>query len=123
MPLLPNPPLQPLRIPSGWQIAYNQFFDVEPDSATEACSESWWHFNEDMLQLTNVQRGLLLDLGWYPEHQPDECFRLVLIQFTSNEDDMIAAWNHPFAAYESSSRHDVVMTIEAWLHNLPSKTK
>lgn len=123
MPFLPDPPLQPLRISQDWQVAYNQFFDVEPDSTTQAYNGSWWHFKEDMLQLTNSQRGLLLDLGWYPEHQPDRCFRLVLIQFTSNEDDMIAAWNHAFAAYESPLRHEVVMTIEAWLHNPPSKTK
>ncbi len=123
MPFLPNPPLQPLRIPAGWHADYNEFFDVEPDHTAEAFSGSWLYFKEDMLQLTHPEWRLLLDLGWYPEFQPEGSFLLQLIQLMDDVEQMPEAWWHPLATYRSLSRHTIVAMIEAWLLEPPSKVR
>lgn len=123
MPPLSEPLLQPLRIPTGWHVAYNQFFDVDPDLSVEAYSGVWWDFKEDMLQLTHSHYRVLVDLGWYPEHQPEGSFKLVLIQLTDDKEDMPEAWSHPIATYRSQSRQTIVATIEAWLHDPLSRKK
>jgi hypothetical protein len=59
--------LQPLRIPSGWLVAYNDgLYEVDPHSELLPADERTWLFKEDLLQLIHAQRNRLLDLGWYP---------------------------------------------------------
>lgn len=61
-------PLQPLRIPTGWLIAYNNgLYEIDPDPAKVPESERWWIFKEDMVQMKHEQRNRLLDIGWYLE--------------------------------------------------------
>lgn len=57
--------LQPLRIPSGWLVSYNKFYQVEPGD--ELGEDAWMWFSQDLLQLVNQRWGRLLDLGWYPD--------------------------------------------------------
>jgi ribosomal protein S27AE len=60
-----NAPLQPLCIPAGWRVAYNNaLYAVEP---TEETVKWWWIFKQDMLVLVHDERKRLLDLGWSPE--------------------------------------------------------
>jgi hypothetical protein len=62
------PPLQPLRIPAGWLIAYNNaLYELDPDPTSVPEGDRWLRFKEDMLQMTNARRNRLLDLGWTPE--------------------------------------------------------
>lgn len=59
--------LQPLRIPTGWQVDYNDgLWEIDPSDATISEDERWWLFKEDMLQLTHPRFNRLLDVGWYP---------------------------------------------------------
>jgi hypothetical protein len=59
--------LQPLRIPSGWLVAYNDgLYDIDPRADISSEDERTWLFKEDMLQLTHAQCNRLLDLGWLP---------------------------------------------------------
>lgn len=61
-------PLQPLRIPTGWQVAYNNgLFEIDPLLKLFPDEIPWEIFKEDMLQMTNDRFHRLLDLGWYPE--------------------------------------------------------
>jgi hypothetical protein len=64
--------LQPLRIPAGWRVDYNEFY------AIEAASETRDHLKEDLFQATHTAGNRMLDLGWYPEADPDGAFRLCL---------------------------------------------
>lgn len=57
--------LQKLKIPEGWLIEYNQFYDVFPSEETVNSVDTV--FNEDILQFTHKSRNRLIDLGWYPE--------------------------------------------------------
>ncbi len=64
--------LQPLRIPTGWEMQYNNgFFEIDP-SETVPKEDRWYFFKEDMLQLVNVDNNLLLDMGFYPEGDMDK---------------------------------------------------
>lgn len=63
-----NIPLQPLRIPAGWLIAYNDgLYECDPLPELIAEEDRLWLFKEDMLQMRHLQRNRLLDLGWYPD--------------------------------------------------------
>ncbi|CAG0935870.1 hypothetical protein TFLX_04721 [Thermoflexales bacterium] len=123
MSFTPDPPLQPLRIPAGWHVAYNQFFDIEPDMTAEAYSGSWWYFSEDMLQLKHAEWKLLLDLGWYPESRPEGNFKIYLVQLMDDVEEMPDAWESPLATFSSPSRQEIVKTIEAWLLKPPARAK
>lgn len=60
-------PLQPLRIPTGWHVAYNNgLFEIDPLPELFLDEIPWEIFKEDMLQLTNDRFDRLLDLGWNP---------------------------------------------------------
>jgi hypothetical protein len=61
-------PLQPLRIPTGWHVDYNNgLFEIDPLPELFPDENPWWIFKEDMLQMHNDRFNRLLDLGWYPE--------------------------------------------------------
>lgn len=61
-------PLQPLRIPAGWTVAYNNgLYEIDPPGESVPEDDRWVVFKEDMLQMRNERRNRLLDLGWYPE--------------------------------------------------------
>ncbi|WP_163831836.1 hypothetical protein [Spartinivicinus ruber] len=63
-----NLELQPLRIPAGWFINYNNgFWEIDPDDCLIPEDDRWWIFKEDMLQMYHKNYNCLLDLGWYPE--------------------------------------------------------
>ncbi len=60
-------PLQPLRIPTGWTVAYNDgLYEIDPSEKLIPEDKHMWFFKEDMLQLWNADRNLLLDVGWFP---------------------------------------------------------
>jgi len=61
-------PLQPLRVPAGWLVEYNNgLYEVDPDPALVTEADRWWVFKQDMLQMRHARRDRLLDVGWYPE--------------------------------------------------------
>jgi len=57
--------LQELKIPVGWFISYNQFYNIYPSEKTVESVDTV--FTEDILQFKNEYRNRLIDLGWYPE--------------------------------------------------------
>ena len=57
--------LQPLRIPSGWTVAFNDgLYAIDPDGIGE--DDGGTCFREDMLQMTHEHFNRVLDVGWYP---------------------------------------------------------
>jgi hypothetical protein len=60
--------LQPLRIPGGWKVTYNDgLWEIDPDHAAIPDDDASWYFKQDMLQLKHSMSNRLLDVGWYPE--------------------------------------------------------
>jgi len=105
-------PLQPLRIPQGWEVKYNSFFETEPKfKYLDDTSED---FCEDMLVLANASVGVLIDLGWYPESEPKGKFGLVAITIHADGDQMSASWLKPLRELRTRSKRKVVAAIEEW---------
>lgn len=106
--------LQPLRISTGWNVIWNQFFDIYPNSKIKVeglpNDDVLELFTQDLLQLKNEKRNLLLDLGWIPEANPDGAYELTLIH---NED-----WVNPVTTYKSKDKDDIVDQINLWLKKI-----
>lgn len=62
------PPLQPLRIPAGWVVEYNDL--READASPQSIDAAW--LREDLLQLKHLRAGVLVDVGWYGDAESGE---------------------------------------------------
>jgi hypothetical protein len=99
-------PLQPLRIPTGWKVAYNRFREIDPTS--DLGDEVSLCFKQDLLQLLSERWRRLLDLGWYPDGDIAEgVFRISV-----HEGDFRGPCLH---TYESRERCGIVAEIERLL--------
>ncbi len=72
--------LQPLRIPSGWNVSHNNcLYETDPVAKAIPDDKHLWCFKEDMLMLEHAHYNRLLHVGWYPSEQrqevaePDRC--------------------------------------------------
>ena len=93
--------------PYDWKVTYNQFYDFDPlDDVEIAGVPNKNRFEllvQDLLQIKNEKEKLLLDLGWYPEADPDGQFELVVIK---NDD-----WENPHYIYKTKSKVSVLKAI------------
>jgi hypothetical protein len=117
----PTPLLQPLRIPTGWEVEWNTFLEVEP--IFEAGDDKSQGFGEDLLQVSNERNAVLLDLGWYPHCDPQGKYRLVAIRKFPDKEEMRSSWDRPLRMLESSSKEEIVREIEDWLSHFAHHTK
>lgn len=62
------PALQPLRIPAGWMIKYNDLREADPSPQ----SYDALLLREDLLQLKHSMTGVLVDVGWYGDAELGE---------------------------------------------------
>jgi hypothetical protein len=63
--------LQPLRIPTGWTVAFNDgLYEVDPDAVGE--EDRYTFLKEDLLQMVHERFGRVLDVGWYPSGNIEE---------------------------------------------------
>ena len=108
-----EPPLQPLRIPAGWKVEWNTFFEVEPKFKSH--DQMSWNFGEDMLLITNDWIGITVEMGWYPSNRSPGIFRLVAIRNDQIEKLMGLAWDDPLRELKTGSKKKVVRTVEKWL--------
>jgi len=101
-----------IKTSDGWQITHHRLFNVSPDEAPKVevrgGKVSIWHlcFIEDLLQIVNRGRGLLLDVGWYPGSDPSGSFRLTVIQEKKpgiKTDRSPYDWEHPQIDYKTRS--------------------
>ena len=96
-----EPPLQPLRIPAGWHVGYNDFREV--DATPEAIQADL--LREDLLQLVLDTPKRVVDLGWYGG--ADGAFRAICC-----EPDFLG---EILADVRCASRLEAVTTIEELL--------
>jgi hypothetical protein len=65
-------PLQPLRIPTGWAVSFNDgLYEIDPIAEAIPADKHLWFSKEDMLQLQHAHYNRLLDVGWYPSGNLD----------------------------------------------------
>lgn len=109
--------LQPLRIPPNWTMMLNKLEDVDPETLP-ADDKTWlFAFNEDILHMISKitrkrnkqieEQKLIIDLGWYPDGEPDGNF---VLQAVLNED-----WLDPLIKFSSRSKDEIVKMLEKWL--------
>ena len=107
-------PFQPLQITRGWFVGYNEFKNIEPysDIKVEGLPDDdvWELFLQDLLQLEHKAYGIIIDLGWTPEADPNGSYELTVIK---NKD-----WNNPLFHYESKNKDDIVEKINHWLRRV-----
>ena len=96
--------LQPLRLQAGWKIEYNNFSEYDMEIHGESNS---FELNEDLLQLCHEKRGLVIDLGWYPAHDPNGNYILMLVKDYK--------WDCPLEYVSSKSKAEIVACIEKWV--------
>ena len=96
--------LQPLRIQAGWKIEYNNFteYDIDIHGLNDL-----FELNEDLLQLHNEKANLIIDLGWYPSHDINGEYLLLLVKDEK--------WNHPLERITSKSKKEITDCIEKWV--------
>ncbi|MBW3655401.1 MAG: hypothetical protein KY444_04795 [Gemmatimonadetes bacterium] len=98
-----NAPRQPLRVPPGWLIQYNEFLEVEP-------GPDWLTF-ADQFQARYQRRDRMLDVEWRrTDEHPDGIFRIVVY-----EGDFSGTLLH---TYWSADRMEVVAEIERLMHRV-----
>ncbi|MDE6727964.1 MAG: GNAT family N-acetyltransferase [Oscillospiraceae bacterium] len=109
--------LQPFRIPVGWTVGLNKFEDIDPETLP-ADDKAWlFAFNEDILQIYCKlkrkrnkhieQQELIIDLGWYPDGDPNGKFTIRAI--------LDRDWYEPLLEFSSRSKDEIVKTLEKWL--------
>lgn len=97
--------LQPLRIPIGWSVEYNDFHAINQDDPVA------WHWRKDtLLQLKHARRDRLLDLSWHPPDDAEGRYRVRLFagDFTGAE----------LETFESRDRLELVAAIERMLDDV-----
>lgn len=112
--------LMSLKIPAGWAVTYNQFFDLSiEDKALPP--EDLELFGEDILQIESMilENGawilplehFLIDLGWYPEADPKGHYKLLLVLVDSTKSKK---WKE-LRTFRSKDRFEVRDMLEYWL--------
>lgn len=106
--------LVPLRIPTGWAVTFNNFWEIEPLIK----NGEFVNADDFTLDLLVVERIVppgtswppyILDLGWYPEAVPSGHYRLVLRRRDAEG---------TLKTVESPNRGEIRETIDRWLNVL-----
>jgi hypothetical protein len=108
----------PLRIPTGWAVVWNTFFEGEPLIEAGVFVNAA-DFDEDLLRIESISfdgqrwhtdaRSYIVDLGWYPTENPNGRYRLALLR---------GDWDHVLTTYESRDIREICDTIDRWLEVL-----
>lgn len=69
-------PIQAIPISEFWFVDYHQWFDVP--SSPESIQQHPQAFKPTLLHCSHPLRGRVLNLGWYPEADPEGQWRLVV---------------------------------------------
>lgn len=112
--------LQPLRIEAGWQVDYNQFYEVDPAPGYEHYFEG-----SSLLILQNNSRLKLIDVQWRPEKDLEGEYQMEVLNFLenfntkTNEFDIAPNWENPFLTFSTKSRINLVDKLEELMRILP----
>jgi hypothetical protein len=107
----------------GWIVRHNRLFDISPDQALTAVviggNISIWAlcFTEDLLQAENEGKGLILDVGWYPEADPNGCYKLKVIHFDAQDRENPEGydWENPAFSFKTRSLAELLTTIQQFM--------
>ncbi|CAM3956321.1 hypothetical protein VA7868_01063 [Vibrio aerogenes CECT 7868] len=132
--------LVPLKVPAGWEVKWNHFYDIRAEDQRLEDGLIDYPFCEDMLYMTHQGRMRAIDLGWYPECDPEGAYHLILLQghleipeFTHQvkqsvtrkiggqslvyrlEKQIIYDFEHPVKSFQSKDIYQVQAQIDVFL--------
>jgi hypothetical protein len=100
--------MQTLRVPAGWKICKNIFYDVQPDPELKiegmTNDEVWFLFEQELLFAEFENPRWILDMGWTPDCDPSGEFHLRLVK----EDYRT---NEPIAICKTKDKNEIVEAI------------
>lgn len=108
--------LQPLRIPEGWEVRYNQFYEIDPTEHTMNYFDS-----PTLLSLGHPGANLHLDMSWKPEYDPNGQFELYAYPMIEVFDEVTkrphseTQWDQPLLEFYTKERKTLVQKIERYL--------
>jgi hypothetical protein len=111
---------QPLRVETGWKVAWNTFNEVDPSE--ETMLEFW---GSSLLSLHHEHGNRLIDLAWRPEGDIEGRFILLVLNTQeifnpkTNTQELDTDWEHPYLKFESKSRIEIVDKLEQLMLQLP----
>jgi len=106
---VPKVNVHALRIPTGWSIDKNNFWEIDPINLGED-DDTWFMFTDSLLQLHHQKKSVILDMGWKPDISPEGNFVVVIL---INED-----WDKPIERFESKNYTEVIDYIETKLFEI-----
>lgn len=112
--------LQPLRISAGWQVTYNQFYEIDPLVGNEAYFDG-----SSLLHLHNRRLLKFIDLSWRPELNLNGAYKLEVLNYLelfnpkSNELEVHPIWEQPYLSFSTKSRKTIVDKLESCMMELP----
>ena len=97
-----------LSIPSGWNMVINTFYYIKL-SEMEKDNKLYITLSQDLMYIEKKGRKVTLgiDVGWYPDMDPDGCYRILVIRN--------AEWEKPLEKYESRDIDDIIIKVEEFL--------
>ncbi|HEY8503914.1 MAG TPA: hypothetical protein VIL46_04990 [Gemmataceae bacterium] len=117
-----TPGVELVTIPTGpnWKITHHRLFNVSPDNAekveVKGARVTIWDlcFVQDILQITNTRKGLLLDVGWYPHADPSGtyCLRLIRVYDGGAKGRDSYDWQNPVVDFETRSLNELIHKIQ-----------
>lgn len=82
--VIKSPPLRPLRVPSGWIITKNNFYNLSPNNKPKykaySHDDGWGLFDFELIIFNFPKLNYYLDMGWKPEYNPNGKFEMNLVR-------------------------------------------
>ena len=120
--------LQPLRISNGWIIEWNTIYEEDPHSSANA--NGYYTGDPNLFLAHHPRRMHAIDIAWRtPDDEPrGGRYRLQVLRIV--DDDPVPElrrchparkfefdWLKPIRVFETASREELVVELEAWLRN------
>jgi hypothetical protein len=114
----------------GWIVNHHRLFDISPNDASSVPviggKVSIWAlcFTENLFQATNDSMELIIDIGWYPEADPEGSYKLKIISFDKNNTDnpRFYNWRNPVFNFDTKSLSELLGTISSLMKANSSDT-
>jgi len=96
-------------------------FDITPDEAAQHSADTHndnvWalYFIQDLLHFKHREDGRLLDVGWYPDSEPNGAYRMVLLtplSETNDDGSWRYDWRNPILEFKTRSLNELKSQIE-----------
>jgi hypothetical protein len=108
-----------LRIPPGWAVTYNRFYEAQLDINPETGQLDNWHlFTNRLLNIhllplqssaINHKHSLLIEVGWLPDGDVDGAYHVALVANTERE-----TWQQ-LLQYSHLERKLIVDKMAEWM--------